>query len=280
MNECTGKWVFITGGSSGIGLALAELFASEGAHIAILARRKEVLDQAVAQISEKRNSKLQQVVSIQADVSDLEHLIPVLQAYEESNGTPEIVINSAGISYPGKFHTLPYETIKSLMDINFLGSAYVTRAFINGMIKRGSGHIVNISSVAGFIGTYGYSAYGASKYAIRGFSDVLRAEYKLRGIKVSVVFPPDTETPQLEFEKDLKPAITKELADTAGVMTAEQVAAIIWKDMKKGRYTIIPGFNSWFLYKLINLLGDLSYPVMDLMVSNAIRSILKRRQNH
>ncbi len=280
MNECVGKWVFITGGSSGIGLALAKLFASEGAHVAILARRKDLLDESATAITLKRASGSQNVIQVQADVVDLDHLLPALKQYEADYGTPDILINSAGITYPGKFHTLGYETIKSLMDVNYLGSAYVTRAFINGMIRRGSGHIVNISSMAGIIGTYGYSAYGASKYAVRGFSDVLRAEYKLRGIKVSVVFPPDTETPQLEFEKDLKPEITRELSDATGVMTADDVAAIIWRDMKKGRYTILPGFNSWFLYTLVNFLGDLSYPVMDMVIRNAIRAINKRRKPH
>ena len=101
--------------------------------------------------------------------------------------------------------------------------------------------------MAGFIGTYGYSGYGASKYAVRGFSDVLRAELKPRGVRVSVVYPPDTLTPQLEFEKDLKPAITKELADTAGVMTAEKVASIILRDMQRGRYTILPGISKLVL---------------------------------
>lgn len=277
MNECTHQWVFITGGSSGIGLALAKLFAREGANIAILARRRELLDESAVLIRQACASPEQQVVTIQADVANLETLIPELEKFEHDHGTPDILINSAGISYPGKFHTLGYETIRSLMDVNYLGSAYVTRAFIHGMLQRGSGHIVNLSSVAGFIGTYGYSAYGASKYAIRGFSDVLRAEYKPRGIKVSVVFPPDTETPQLAFEKDLKPAITQALADTAGVMQPDEVAAIIWHDMKKGRYTIIPGMNSWFLYKMVNVIGDLIYPLMDTMIANAIHSIVKKR---
>ncbi len=276
--DISGKWIFITGGSSGIGLALARIFVSNGAHVAILARRKEFLDIASAELRTRVVDSSQQVLPIQADVSDLVNLLPKLESFEKDYGAPDYLINSAGITYPGKFHTLTYETIRSLMDVNYLGTAFVTRAFINGMLKRGSGYIVNISSMAGIIGTYGYSAYGASKYAIRGLSDVIRAEYRLRGIKVSVVFPPDTQTPQLEFEKDLKPSITRELSDTAGVMKADEVAQIIWKDMQRNRYTILPGFNSWFLYTLNSLLGDLAYPVMDLMINNAIRTINKRRR--
>ncbi len=276
--DISGKWMFITGGSSGIGLALARIFISEGANVAILARRKEFLDLATKELLARVIDSSQRILPIQADVSDLVSLLPKLEDFEREYGAPDYLINSAGITYPGKFHTLSYDTIRSLIDVNYLGTAFVTRAFINGMLKRGSGYIVNISSMAGIIGTYGYSAYGASKYAIRGFSDVIRAEYRLRGIKVSVVFPPDTQTPQLEFEKDLKPSITRELSDTAGVMKADEVAQIIWKDVQRNRYTILPGFNSWFLYTLSSLLGDLAYPVMDFMINNAIRTIIKRRR--
>jgi 3-dehydrosphinganine reductase len=270
--------MLITGGSSGIGLALARIFVSEGAHVAILARRENILDKARMELTSLTRDAHQQIIPIQADVSDLVTLLPRLESFEAEYGAPDYLFNSAGITYPGKFHMLSYETIRSLIEVNYLGTAYVTRALINGMLKRGSGHIVNISSLAGIIGTYGYSAYGASKYAIRGFSDVLRAEYRLRGIKVSVVFPPDTQTPQLDFEKDLKPSITRELSDTAGVMKAEEVAKIIWKDVQRNRYTILPGFNSWFLYTLNALLGDLAFPVMDFMINQSIRSIVKRRK--
>jgi 3-dehydrosphinganine reductase len=276
--EFSGKHVFITGGSSGIGLALAVLFAKQGANITILARREDQLQKAAVEIRSHFIHSDQIISTLSGDVGNLDIIWPLLVEYEEKYGTPDILINSAGITYPGKFSVLPPEIFRDLANINYLGTVYVSRAFVNGMIRRGNGCIVNISSMAGFIGTYGYSGYGASKYAVRGFSDVLRAELKPRGIKVSVVYPPDTLTPQLEFEKDLKPSITKELADNAGVMTAENVAKIILRDMQRGRYTILPGFQSWFFYTLSFLLGDLTYPVMDMEIKNAIRRIVKRRQ--
>lgn len=276
--DYAGKHVFITGGSSGIGLALAKSLAKQGANITILARRLNLLTQAAEQIKSECIHPDQKVITVQGDVGDLDNIFPLLEKYQQENGVPDILINSAGITYPGKFSTLAPEIFKDLVNINYLGTVYVSRAFVNGMVRRGTGWIVNISSMAGFIGTYGYSGYGASKYAVRGFSDVLRAELKPRGIRVSVVYPPDTLTPQLEFEKDLKPAITRELADTAGVMTADKVAQVILRDMQRGRYTILPGFQSWFYYTLSSLLGDLTYIVMDMEIKNAIRRIVKRRQ--
>ncbi len=278
MIKVAGNWVLITGGSSGIGLSLAKLFARQGANVAILARRKELLDLSVVEIKKQAKSADQVVIAYQCDVSNEQSIRSVMSEFENSYGSPLILVNSAGISYPGEFHEISYETIKEQMDVNYLGTAYTIRAAILGMIQQGRGYIVNISSMAGVIGTYGYSAYGASKYAVRGLSDVLRSEYKLKGIKVFVVFPPDTDTPQLAFEKDLKPEITAQLAENSGLMQPDEVANIIWKDMNRGRYTIIPGFNSWFLYRLSSLLGDMTYFVMDLMVQSAIISIQKRKK--
>ena len=276
--DFSGKHIFITGGSSGIGLALANLLAREGANITILARREELLNKSAAEIQGHCADKGQIIRSIAADVADMQTIFPILEEYQKKHGVPDYLFNSAGITYPGEFNTLTPETLRDLINVDYLGTAYVTRALINGMLQRGSGWIVNISSMAGYLGTYGYSGYGAAKFAVRGFSDVLRAELKPHGIRVSVVYPPDTLTPQLEFEKDLKPAITKELAGNAGVISPEEVARIIIKDMRKGRYTILPGFQSWFYYVLSSLLGDLTYNVMDMEIKSAIKKITKKQQ--
>jgi 3-dehydrosphinganine reductase len=139
--------------------------------------------------------------------------------------------------------------------------------------QRHSGNIVNVSSIAGFIGVYGYSAYGASKYAIRGLSDVLRSELKPYNVKVSVVFPPDTQTPQLEYESKIKPFITKEVAGSANLMSAEAVAAETLKKVAQGKYIILPGSEGKLLFSAQNLLGRGLYPVMDMMVNSAIAKI-------
>jgi 3-dehydrosphinganine reductase len=179
------------------------------------------------------------------------------------------VINSAGVTYPGYFQDLDLDIFHWQMDVNYFGTLYVIKYLINDMIDRGFGTIVNISSQASFTGIFGYSAYGPSKYAVRGLTDVLRSEMKPLGINVHIVFPPDTETPQLEFEKDLKPPETKAIAGASGVLSAEKVAEEIMNGVKKGKYVIIPGFEGKLIYRAIGILGNLIYPIVDWMVRNA-----------
>jgi len=143
------------------------------------------------------------------------------------------------------------------------------RAAIPAMISRGSGYIVNLSSAAGFIGVFGYSAYSASKYAVRGLSDVMRAELKPHGVGMSIVFPPDTDTPQYAYEEKIKPAETKYIGGMANLRPPEEVAQSIIKGINKGDYLIFPSWDVKIIYKLNNLLGAGVYPIMDLLVNRA-----------
>ena len=118
----------------------------------------------------------------------------------ETSGVPDLVINSAGIARPGEFEGVTLDDFDQMMAINFMGTVNVTHAILPAMLQRKSGHIVNISSLVGFLGMYGYTAYASSKFAIRGFTDSLRAEVKTKGIDLSIVFPTDTDTPQLAEE--------------------------------------------------------------------------------
>ena len=107
----------------------------------------------------------------------------VIQVSEKS-GPPDLLVNSAGVAHPGYFQELDLNIFHWMMEVNYFGTVYMTKEVIPSMLKRGSGYIVNISSMAGFVGTFGYTAYGGSKFAVRGFSDVLRAEMKIHGIGV------------------------------------------------------------------------------------------------
>lgn len=248
--EYKDKYIIISGGSSGIGLALAKEFATLGANITILARRKDLLESSLEEIKKCAVSPDQKFNCHSGDVSNFEELKNVLS----KDSTPyDVLINSAGIAYPGKFVDLGPEIFKTVMDVNYLGTVYMTKLILPGMIARDSGYIVNISSLAALIGIYGYTAYAPSKYAVRGFSRCLRSEVKPHGINVSVVLPPDTDTPQLAFEHSIIPEITKKINQSGSVMKAESVAHVIIKGMRRKRFAIIPGFEG----KLLNILAPL-----------------------
>ncbi len=269
--------VIITGGSSGIGLSLGKALARQGAHVCLLARDAGKLKTALSELQQEAHQPGQRFDQLSCDITDYAAVNQVMSQWTLKNGPPDMVINSAGVTYPGYFEKLDVETFHWLMDVNYFGTLHVIKALIDGMIERGSGTIVNIASQAGFIGVYGYSGYGASKYAVRGFSDVLRAEMKPLGVQVSIVFPPDTQTPQLEFEEPLKPFETKFIAGSASVLSPEKVAADILKGVAKNRYMIIPGLEGKIFYRLTNFLGNLTYPVMDWMVRQAKK---KRQKNN
>jgi 3-dehydrosphinganine reductase len=157
-----------------------------------------------------------------------------------------------------------------------MGTVYVTQLALPDMLARGSGHIVNVSSTAGFIGAFGFGAYGPTKFAVRGYSDVLRSEMKYRGIRVSIIFPPDTDTPMMKAENEIKPFETKEISGSAGMLSADAVAEAVLKGISRNQYLILPGFNNRLFFWLNNALGGLVYPVMDFLVAQALQKKNKR----
>jgi 3-dehydrosphinganine reductase len=165
------------------------------------------------------------------------------------------------------------------MDINYFGIVNMTKSVLTEMMKRRSGHIVNISSVSGFLGIYGYTAYSGSKFAVRGFSDALRNELKPHNIHVSIVFPPDTDTEQLAYESQFKPEITSIVAGNAGMLKPENVATSVIEGIERKQYIITPGFESTIFFWLQNFAGKLTYPILDWMVLNAWKKVESKRNN-
>jgi 3-dehydrosphinganine reductase len=239
----------ITGGSSGIGLALARLLVKRGWHVWLVARRPDKLADALAELQAARpNGQLCGVIP--ADVSDPAQASAAAEQVFRQVGVPHLLINSAGAARPGYFQQVELGDFRWMMETNYFGTVYMTRAVLPGMIARNSGHIVNISSLAGFLGLFGYTAYGASKFAVTGFSESLRAEVKPLGIRVSVVFPPDTDTPQLAYENQYKPPETKAITRLAQALPAERVAKAILEQIERGRFLVLPSWDARLLYIL------------------------------
>ncbi len=175
-------------------------------------------------IEKSRQNPLQKLIAISADVTDAKAIALTLADLKTNHGLPDLLINCAGVAKPGYAELLPLEDFRWMMDIDYHGTVNVTQTLLPDFIARGSGHIVNFSSLAGAVGIFGYTAYCGAKFAVRGYSDALRSEMKPRGIRVSCVFPPDTDTPQLAQENQFKPFETHVIAGSDKPLPAEKVA--------------------------------------------------------
>ncbi len=266
--EFKGKNVIITGGSSGIGKSAARIFATKGANITILARREDMLKKAVKEISSSAIDTNQKISHARVDVSNHTEVENWAGIYEKSYGAPNVIINSAGITHPGYFEEIPYETFDELMKIDFYGVLNMCRSFIP-MMKAKGGHIVNVSSMAGFLGVFGYTGYSAAKFAVLGFSQALRSEMKKYNIMISVLCPPDTDTPMLEWEDKIKPKETRAVAGTAGIMSPDDVAKAMIGGMMKKKFIIVPGFNGKFVLCASRLAPSLVERIMDRQIKKA-----------
>jgi len=233
------KHALVTGGSSGIGLAIAVRLAREGARVSIVSRDPAKLASArQAVLAAAPGSR---VVSAAADVSREGEVLAAITAAERENGPVDILVTSAGVARPGHFADLPTSEFERAIAVNYLGSLYAVKAVLAGMRSRASGAVVLVSSGAGLVGLFGYTAYAPSKFAVRGLAESLRGELAGSGVAVTVVYPPDTDTPQLAEENLTKPAETKAITAGGGLWTADEVARVTLEGVARGDFAVAPG---------------------------------------
>lgn len=270
MSSWNEKLVFVAGGSSGIGLEIARIAASQGADAWLLARRRETLEAALAQVRAAAIRPGQRFGAVSVDLSQPEQAFPAIEKVISEAGVPDLLVNSAGAAHPGYVEQLEPQVFRWMMDANYFATVHAAKAVLPGMIARRSGHIVNISSAAGFLGVFGYTAYSASKFAVAGFSDALRAEMKRYNVRVSVAYPSDTQTPQLEYENRFKPPETKAISGASAALSAEQAARSIVRQAQAGRYSIFTSFDMRLFYILSKLLPkSLAFAILDAMAGSA-----------
>jgi short-subunit dehydrogenase len=185
-----GKVAIVTGASSGIGKAIALDLARRGTTVVAAARRKDLLEE-VAEACRRGAPESSAAV---VDVSDRAAVEQLCKDTLERHGKVDVLVNNAGI--PLRIHAtrLTVEDVERVMAINFFGAVYATMALLPSMLERRSGHIVNIGSVAGRVGSPRESAYAASKYAMTGWSEVLASDLSDTGVKVHLIVPGAIDT--------------------------------------------------------------------------------------
>ena len=242
--------VVITGGSSGIGLELAKEYLKNGAHVTIVARDNVKLGKAVAELQslcEDRSS----VSSYSCDVSSSEENVwNVFDIIMKDHGPVDILVNCAGTSIASPFDELPPNAFESMFRANVLGSVYPTRAVLFEMKKRKRGKIIFISSQIAQAAIHGYTAYAASKWALRGLAESLQMEVRPYNIDVSICYPPDTNTPGYEEEMKVKPMLSKKLSESGSVFNAKTVAKEIISCSNQRYFNISIGLDGWLLRQL------------------------------
>jgi len=243
MNTIAGRHAVITGGSSGIGLATAAALAAKGARVTILARRVEALDAAVAQLTAGGGD----AASYSLDVSDRDAVTATFATAAAERGPIDILVCSAGVARPGYFTELDDDVFREMMEVDYFGTLWPVREVVPAMVERGSGSIVGISSDAGLVGVFGYTAYGAAKFAVRGMLEALRAEMRPHGVHVACCYPPDVDTPQLAWEDQYKPDETRAISGSFKPIQPEQVADCIVKGIERRKFALMPDLGSRML---------------------------------
>jgi 3-dehydrosphinganine reductase len=231
--------IYITGGASGIGLETGRQLAALGAHIAILDFNPT--DASLQSIEAARRSPQQRVTRYQLDIVDRQRVIAVVAQAASEFGPPDIVINSAGIAIAGEFTDLAIESFDRVMQVNLYGSRHICEAVVPFMRKRGSGQIVLVASMGGYVAIYGYTNYSTSKFAVRGFAEALHYELKPLGINVQCLCPGEVATPMVANEHETMHPATWAQKKLGGTISVETAVRDLIKGLRRGNPVIVTG---------------------------------------
>jgi len=247
MTTLGGAHVVITGGSSGIGLATAREAVARGARVSLLARNEARLVDAAAAVGA--------VATASVDVAQAAALRAAIDSVVAKGGPCDVLLTAAGSAHPGYFEQLDDAVFRDQMEVDYFGTLHAVRAVVPSMIERGRGHVVTVSSTAGLIGVFGYSAYAPAKYAVRGLAETLRSELAPHGIVVACVYPPDTRTPGFDAESELKPPETERISAAIKPREPVDVARAIVRGIEKDRLVITADAQTAALARGAGVLG-------------------------
>lgn len=267
--ELAGLRVLVTGASQGIGRAIAELAAQRGMRVLAAARSVELLNQLADQV--KKNGHTLEVV--QADVAKPEGREAMVRAAREKFGGLDVLINNAGIGATGHFAESSAEVLRSIMETNFFGTVETTRAFLPMLRQGRTPALVNISSILGRRAIPGRSLYSASKFAVEGWTQAIRAEFARFDIDVITVNPGLTQT---NFSQNMLERNAKQSLDHMRGMTSEQVAAATLDALAAGKRVV----NLTFQGKALLFANRFLPGLVDRITKKKVRKLFQDETGH
>ena len=253
------KVVVITGAGSGMGREMALIAARQGALLAVSDWNEPALAETVDLV---KAAGAREVRSDVVDVADRPAVAALAAAVAEQFGRVNVVVNNAGVTVTGDFEEMAYEDFDWIVGVNFMGVVNGTKEFLPHLIASGDGHLVNISSLFGLISMPGQTAYNATKYAVRGFTEALREEMLVNGhpVQVTCVHPGGIKTGIARNGRKTKSqdaaAIDSFFEKKLARMTAEKAARIILEGTMAGRARVLVGLDAHAMHHFAKLVGS------------------------
>ena len=260
--QLSGKTAIIAGGSKGIGRAVAEEFVRRGGTVCIIARNVKDLERAADEMRSLQPDAADRVSARACDTTDMKEIKRLIDDLVKKNGLPDYLMNFVGYAYPKYVQDLTFDDFKKNMEANYFGQLAPILALLPHYMKERRGHIVTCSSVLGYLGMMGYATYNPTKFAICGLTESLRHELKPYGIRFSILYPPDTDTPGFEKENETKPVEVSLISESGGLMAPAQVAKALLRGVVKNKFYILPG-QARLLWTLTRHFPNLAHKIMD-----------------
>ncbi|KAI0706782.1 oxidoreductase [Cerioporus squamosus] len=289
------KHCFVTGGSSGAGLALAKLLAQNGAHVSIVARDQAKLQKALEELEAARQHPKQVFRAYSFAVNTEDGSAAAIKAASEpfEGRCPDAFFLCAGASRPGFFVEQTEESLRAGMEQTYYAQAFTALAATKAMVQQGvKGKVVFCASILGYFSMVGYATYSPGKFALRGLAETLQSEFMLYGIDVHIAFPGTIYSPGYEEENKSKPKITLKIEETDDGASPAVVAKVILDGVRSGKFHITVDFignvfrastagssprNSYALDWVFGLIGYIALPLWRKSVDGLV---VKHRDEH
>lgn len=262
------KVIVVTGAGGGIGGELVLALLNRGAKVAAV----DLRDESLQKLKARAGDLAKQLSTHALDITDKKSVAALPAQVIKAHGSVDGLINCAGIVQPFvKVNDLDYDAIERVMNVNFYGTLYMTKAFLPELLKRPEAHLVNVSSMGGFLPVPGQSVYGASKAAVKLLTEGLYAELLNTNVCVSVVFPGATATEITKNSGVAGPAVSAEQQQKFPMLSPADAAGIIVKGVEKNKAQIFTGKDS----KSMNLLYRLNPVYATKLITKKMRSLLQ-----